>query len=199
MYDIFVFCGEKGIYRIAIPPMGSGNCQYPTKVTSQAFFDGMMDYLDINKLKTSITSITICIIDEKKTKEFQDEWEKRRDERFPEGFGEDSDDQKSEDDEQPDEVENDQEEEEKIPNMINKINKNQALKPAAGPINAKPNNFSQVKKNAKIESDDSSDDDRKPAGIAKPAAQVKPAAMQKPKVNTQSIGKSVGLNVSYKF
>ena len=75
IYDIFMFCDSKGIGSIALPPMGSGNCKYPTDVCSQAFFNGIMKYLETKELKTPLKTITICIFEKKKTTEFKQEWD----------------------------------------------------------------------------------------------------------------------------
>ena len=68
IYDIFIFCDSKGIVSIALPPMGSGICGYPTEVCSRAFFEGMMKYLDEKELKSPMKKITICILEQDKTK-----------------------------------------------------------------------------------------------------------------------------------
>lgn len=83
IYDIFDFCDSKGIITIALPPMGSGNCGYPTDVCSQAFFNGIMDYLEDKNLKTPMKKITICILEEDKYEKFLEEWEKRSKEKYP--------------------------------------------------------------------------------------------------------------------
>ena len=161
--NMFEFCGEKGVDSIALPPMGSGICMYPTDVCSKAFFEGIMNYLDKCDLKSSLKEISICIIEQDKCTEFTNEWEKRYNEKFPEGemkentnsSGSDSD--KSRDDS------DDDDEEDKDADFVNKFAHNQNL-PKSNAFVKKDNNL--VKRNRSSSSDD------EPASLKKPSDSV---------------------------
>lgn len=87
--------------------MASGGLGFPTKNCAQAFFDGIMDFLEENECITTLKKLNIVILEEPKHKEFQEKWI----ECFRDKYG---DDLPSSDEEAAPEVSSDSEEETKI-------------------------------------------------------------------------------------
>uniref|UniRef100_A0A7S3J961 Uncharacterized protein n=1 Tax=Euplotes harpa TaxID=151035 RepID=A0A7S3J961_9SPIT len=87
--------------------MASGGLGFPTKNCAQAFFNGIMEFLEENECITTLKKLNIVILEEPKHKEFQEKWI----ECFVDKYGEDL---PSSDEEAAPEVSSDSEEETKI-------------------------------------------------------------------------------------
>lgn len=62
---------NKGITRIAFPPMGSGFYGTPLDACAQIMLSSIKKFLDDN---SSLKEIIICVLDEREYKAFQEEW-----------------------------------------------------------------------------------------------------------------------------
>ena len=74
--DILVFWDKNKIESISFPPMSSGNLGFPTKNCANAFFNGIMEFLDEDgrDCNTWLKKLNVCIIEKDKHQEFQDKW-----------------------------------------------------------------------------------------------------------------------------
>ena len=63
---------EKGIKRIAFPPMGTGFYGIPLDLCAQVMFEVITEYVS---KESSIEEIVICVLDNREFRVFQNEWE----------------------------------------------------------------------------------------------------------------------------
>ena len=128
IYDVLEYCGKKGIVRLAMPPVSSGICGFPTKVCCKAFFEAIMSYLEKCNMQTSFIDIAICIIEKEKTEEFQKQWNEVFEERYPGGEHKEDSDEESEKSDDDDDDDNDSDEEKKGTGISRRFAKPNAIK-----------------------------------------------------------------------
>ena len=63
---------EKGITKIAFPPMGAGFYGVPLNTCAKVMFDAIKEYLSHG---SSLKEIVICVLDNREYRVFQEEWE----------------------------------------------------------------------------------------------------------------------------
>jgi O-acetyl-ADP-ribose deacetylase (regulator of RNase III) len=62
---------EKGIQKIAFPPMGTGFYGVPLTLCARIMFQSIKDHINTS---TSLNEIIVCVLDEREFKAFREEW-----------------------------------------------------------------------------------------------------------------------------
>ena len=72
--EILIFWDKNKVESISFPPMSSGILGFPTINWANAFFTGIMDFLEGVDCVTWLNKLNVCIIEEDKHKEFMEKW-----------------------------------------------------------------------------------------------------------------------------
>ena len=72
MENALKIASEKGIEKIAFPPMGTGFYGVSLKTCAQVMLKSIKKHIS---QKSSLKEIVICVLDNREYKAFQEEWE----------------------------------------------------------------------------------------------------------------------------
>jgi O-acetyl-ADP-ribose deacetylase (regulator of RNase III) len=73
--NVLIFCDKNKVESIAFPPLSSGILGFPVMNCAQAFFNGVMNFLD-KDLKTTLKKLKIVVYEKDKHEAFLKEWSK---------------------------------------------------------------------------------------------------------------------------